>query len=87
MCLALLLAPFLAGESASALVASASALAVLAAARYCCKVILLVGSADATGQACAIRSLARAVRILPQCDPDAAGKPRPRAPGLTPSTV
>jgi len=88
---ALLLLAFLAplsGQNAVALTASASALALLTAGflRYA-KVIVLADSAEAAHADAPAHSSSHYVIVLPQRDPDAAGKPRPRAPGSNPSTV
>lgn len=45
---------------------------------------LCAGGADAVA---AFRAGSPDVAVVPQRDPDAAGKPRPRAPGSHPSTV
>jgi hypothetical protein len=79
----LLLTPF-GGLHATALAASASALALLTAAvlRWA-GAVPLTGSADLARGAVPTRSSVREVVVLPQRDPDAAGKPRPRAPART----
>jgi hypothetical protein len=70
------------------LAASASALAVLTAALWCCAVaVLIAGTAQAAHAAAAALSSLRDTAYLPQRDPDAAGKPHPRAPGANPATV
>jgi hypothetical protein len=70
-----------------ALAASAAALALLTAAAHCARLVLLVGPAEATQATVAAWSSARDAAFQPQRDPDAAGKPRPRAPGTNPQTV
>ncbi|MBW8803365.1 MAG: hypothetical protein JF587_05835 [Catenulisporales bacterium] len=76
------------GQHTAALVASASALALLTAALRCCAVsVLIAGTVQAANSAAVARSLSRDTAFLPQRDPDAAGKPRPRAPGANPVTV
>jgi len=82
-----ILAPF-GAQHAVALTASASALALLTAGLLqCAKVFLLADSTEAAHGVGAARSSFRDLITLPQRDPDAAGKPRPRAPGSNPSTV
>jgi len=81
------LAPF-GAQHAVALTASASAVALLTAGLLqCARVFLLADSTEATHGVGAARSSSRDLVVLPQRDPDAAGKPRPRAPGSNPSTV
>lgn len=76
------------GQNTAVLVASATALALLAAAlRVSAFSVLMAGTAVAAQTAAAARSLLRDTAFLPQRDPDAAGKPRPRAPGSNPATV
>jgi hypothetical protein len=71
-----------------ALTASVSALALLTTRLLQrAEMVLLVDSAEATHGAAAAGSCFRVVTVLPQRDPDAAGRPRPRAPGSNPSTV
>jgi hypothetical protein len=84
--LLLFLAP-LGGQQPSALAASAAAVAVLAATVHCARVVLLIGPAEAAQVTVAAWSSARDAAFQPQRDPDAAGKPRPRAPGANPQTV
>jgi hypothetical protein len=76
------------GQNTAVLIASASALALLTAAlaRGAFEV-LVAGVAVAARTAAAARSSLRHTAFLPQRDPDAAGKPRPRAPGSNPVTV
>jgi hypothetical protein len=77
-----ILAPSGGGQyAATAVAASASALALLAAVALCAYVLLVVGPTEAGRGAVVARSSTRAAAFLPQRDPDAAGKPRPRAPG------
>lgn len=82
------LAP-LGDQHAVALAASASALALLIAGLLRCagKAVPLAGCAGTAHGSAVARSSSRDVVVLPQRDPDAAGKPRPRAPGSNPSTV
>jgi hypothetical protein len=84
----LFLAP-LGSQHASALTASAAALVLLAATVHYARVVLLVRPAGAARATVAAWSMARgaACQPQPQRDPDAAGKPRPRAPGANPQTV
>jgi Family of unknown function (DUF6412) len=81
----LLLAP-LGAQHGPALAASAAALALLTAAVHCVGVLPLLGPAEAARTTVAARS-GLAADVPPQRDPDAAGKPRPRAPGVNPRTV
>ena len=82
----LLLAP-MGSQHTPALAASAAALVLLIATVHYARVVLLVGPAGAARATVAVRSSARDAAIQPQRDPDAAGKPRPRAPGANPQTV
>lgn len=76
------------GQNTAVLVASATALALLAAAlRVSAFAVLLAGMTVAAQTAAAARSSLRDTAFLSQRDPDAAGKPRPRAPGSNPATV
>lgn len=76
------------GQNTAVLVASATALALLAAAlRVSAFSVLMAGTAVAAQIAAAARSSLRDTAFLPQRDPDAAGKPHPRAPGSNPATV
>lgn len=76
------------GQHTAVLVASASALALLTAALWRgAAAVLLAGTTQAAHIAAAARSSLRDTAFLPQRDPDAAGKPRPRAPGANPATV
>lgn len=85
--LAMLLALF-GGQQTAVLVASASALALLVAAlRFGVVAVLIAGTVQADHAAAAARSSLRDTAFLPQRDPDAAGKPRPRAPGASLVTV
>jgi hypothetical protein len=82
-----ILAPF-GDQHAVAVTASAAAVALLIAGLLQgAKVIPLVDSARTAHGSATARSSSRDVVVLPQRDPDAAGKPRPRAPGSHPSTV
>ncbi|WP_230688975.1 DUF6412 domain-containing protein [Micromonospora sp. WMMD558] len=49
--------------------------------------IVAVPAAGATRAVCALRARARARRVPRQVDPDASGRPRPRAPGVLPSAA
>lgn len=82
----LLLVPF-GSQHSTALAASAAAVALLTAAVHCAAVLLLIGPAETTRSTYAAWSSTHKPAFLPQRDPDAAGKPRPRAPGVTPRTV
>lgn len=76
------------GQNTAVLVASATALALLAAAlRRSAFSVLMAGTVVAAQTAAAARSSLRDTAFLPQRDPDAAGKPHPRAPGSNPVTV
>ena len=76
------------GQNTAVLVASATALALLATAlRGGVFAVLLAGTTAAAQTAAAARSSLRDTAFLPQRDPDAAGKTRPRAPGSNPATV
>lgn len=76
------------GPHAVALTASAGALAlVITRLLLCAKVVLVADPAEAARGATAVRSSSCDAVVLPQRDPDAAGKPRPRAPGSLPSAV
>ncbi|GAA1982710.1 DUF6412 domain-containing protein [Catenulispora subtropica] len=84
---AMLVAVF-AGQQSAVLVASASAVALLSAALWFCVVsVLIAGTAQAAHADAAARSSLRDTAFLPLRDPDAAGRPRPRAPGAYPATV
>ena len=69
--------------------ASASVLAALmiAACARRAGTLLLALCADGVDGVAVSRSSSPDVVVAPQRDPDAAGKPRPRAPGSNPSTV
>ncbi|MEY9863188.1 hypothetical protein ABH935_008837 [Catenulispora sp. GAS73] len=76
------------GQNTAVLVASATALTLLAAALRCSAfAVLMAGTTMAAQNAAAARSSLRDTAFLPQRDPDAAGKPHPRAPGMNPVTV
>jgi hypothetical protein len=76
------------GQNTAVLVVSATALALLAAALHRSAFsVLMAGRTTAAQTAAAARSSLRDTAFLPQRDPDAAGKPRPRAPGSNPVTV
>ncbi|MEU2610336.1 DUF6412 domain-containing protein [Micromonospora sp. NPDC007271] len=67
---------------AGAAVAATLLLAVLLAAR-----VRVLPDRPGGRQATALRARARHRRVPRQVDPDAAGRPRPRAPGLRPSAA
>jgi hypothetical protein len=76
------------GQNTAVLVASASALALLAAAlQRSAFSVLMAGTTVAAQTAAAARSSLRDTAFLPQRDPDAAGKPHPRSPSSNPVTV
>ncbi|MGC5329962.1 DUF6412 domain-containing protein [Micromonospora sp. DT62] len=77
-----LLADRPAGLLAGAALAAVALLAVALAAHA-------AGVVDTprAGRAAALRARARRRRVPRQVDPDAAGRPRPRAPGLLPSAA
>ncbi|NUR57144.1 MAG: hypothetical protein HOV87_00295 [Catenulispora sp.] len=85
--LAMLVAVF-GGQHTAVLAASASALALLTAAFWRgAAAVLIAGTVQAAHIAAAALSSLRDTAFLPQRDPDAAGKPHPRAPGANPVTV
>ncbi|WP_205800978.1 DUF6412 domain-containing protein [Micromonospora thermarum] len=49
--------------------------------------LVAVPAAGVSRAACALRARARSRRVPRQVDPDAPGRPRPRAPGLRPSAA
>ncbi|MGN9779003.1 DUF6412 domain-containing protein [Micromonospora sp. H33] len=49
--------------------------------------LAVVPAAGVTRAVCALRARARSRRVPRQVDPDASGRPRPRAPGLRPSAA
>ena len=75
------------GQNTAVLIASATALALLAAALRRSAFAVLMAGTTVAAQAAAARSSLRDTAFLPQRDPDAAGKPHPRAPGSNPVTV
>ncbi|MFG1676423.1 DUF6412 domain-containing protein [Micromonospora sp. NPDC049282] len=77
-----LLADRPAGLLAGAAVAAALLLATLLALR-----VRLVPPPPGTRHAASLRARVRTRRVPRQVDPDAPGRPRPRAPGLRPSAV
>ena len=81
---ALLYAPHAVLLSASA---SALALLLVAACARSAGMLLPTLYAHSVDGVAASRSSSRDAAVAPQRDPDAAGKPRPRAPGSHPSTV
>jgi hypothetical protein len=73
----------LSGLPSTAAVVSALTLGLLAAAFFHAHAaVARAGSAKAATWAASLRDRARHTAFLPHRDPDAAGKPRPRAPGL-----
>jgi hypothetical protein len=79
---------FAASHSPATLAASAAALGLLAAAFACCaRTVALAGATRVAHLAATTRELHRETAFLPQRDPDAAGRPHPRAPGRTFATV
>jgi hypothetical protein len=72
-----------------AVAASTSALALLTTVglTWCAVLVLCTGATKAEQGAASARSTLRETAFLPQRDPDAAGKPRPRAPGKNLSLV
>jgi hypothetical protein len=79
---------FAASHSPTTLAASAAALGLLAAAfAYCANTVVLAGATRVAHRAATTRELHRETAFLPQRDPDAAGRPHPRAPGRKPATV
>ena len=80
---------FAASHSPTALAASAAGLGLLAAALACCAhAVLTAGAARMAHFAATARELHRETAFLPQRDPDARGRTRPRAPGRrNPATV
>lgn len=76
------------GQHSIAVAASTSALALLTVGlTWCAVLVLFTGATKAEQGAAAARSTLRETAFLPQRDPDAAGKPRPRAPGKNLSLV
>ncbi|MEO3839951.1 DUF6412 domain-containing protein [Streptomyces sp. B22F1] len=71
----------LAGAAASA---ASAALTLLAGLALCAAA---AAPASAAGIRTALRERARRTAFLPQRDPDAAGRPRPRAPGRRTATA
>jgi hypothetical protein len=67
--------------------ASAPALLLIATCAQRARMLLPALCADGADGVAAFRSSSPDVAVVPQRDPDAAGKPRPRAPGSYPSTV
>lgn len=75
-----------AGQHTAVLIATASAVALAAVLQRCTVSVLIAGTAQVAHAAAAARSSLRDTAFLPQRDPDAAGKPHPRAPGSNPVT-
>ncbi|MFI5832613.1 DUF6412 domain-containing protein [Micromonospora sp. NPDC051300] len=71
-----------AGLLAGAAVAAALLLATVLALR-----VRALPAPPVTRHAASVRARARSRRMPRQVDPDAAGRPRPRAPGLSPSAA
>lgn len=79
---------FAASHSPTTLAASAAVLVLLAAAfASCARTVALAGATRVAHRAATTRELHRETAFLPQRDPDAAGRPHPRAPGRNPGTV
>lgn len=79
---------FAASHSPTALAASAAGLGLLAAAlAFCAHTVLAAGATRVAHLAASARELHRETAVLPQRDPDARGRTRPRAPGRNPATV
>ncbi|NES16963.1 hypothetical protein G3562_24615 [Micromonospora sp. PPF5-6] len=76
-----------ADRPAAVLAGAAVAAALLLAALLASRVRALPGGPGAIRHATALRARARGRRVPRQADPDAAGRPRPRAPGLRPSAA
>ena len=78
----------LGGLSTTAAVASALTVGLLAAVfSHARAAVAHAGSVKAATWAASLRELALHTAFLPQRDPDAAGRARPRAPGANPATV
>ncbi len=76
------------GQHSVVLAASASALTLLIAGLLrCARTMILAESTEAARAVFAVRSSSCELVVLPQRDPDAAGRQRPRAPGSHPSAV
>lgn len=73
-------------QHASTLAAFTAALALVTAAMLCARVALLAHPAEATHAGVAAWMFARDAAFQTQHGPNAAGKPRPRAPGANPRT-
>jgi hypothetical protein len=79
---------FAAAHSPTALAASAAGLGLLAAAlAFCAHTVLRAGATRIAHFAATARELHRETAFLPQRDPDARGRTRPRAPSRNPATV
>lgn len=79
---------FAATHSPTALAASAAGAGLLAAAlAFCAHTVLRAGALRIAHFAATARELHRETAFLPQRDPDARGRTRPRAPGRNPATV
>lgn len=76
----------LADRPAGLLAGAALTAVVLLAAVLALHAVVGVGAPRA-GRAAALRARARRRRVPRQVDPDAAGRPRPRAPGVVPSAA
>jgi hypothetical protein len=74
-------------QHASALAASSAVVAVLTAAAYCARLVPLVSPAAATQASVAAWAFTCEAALQTQHGPDAAGNPRPRAPGANHRTV
>ena len=79
---------FAVSPSSTVLAASAAGLGLLAAALACCAdAVLRAGATRIAHFAATARELHRETAFLPQRDPDARGRTRPRAPGRNPATA
>jgi hypothetical protein len=77
----------LADRPATLLAGAAVAAALLLATLLALRVRAVPGPRRSARHATALRARARGRRVPRQVDPDAAGRPRPRAPGLRPSAA
>ncbi|MGR6321849.1 DUF6412 domain-containing protein [Micromonospora soli] len=77
----------LADRPATLLAGAAVAAALLLAALLALRSRAVPGAPGAMRHATALRARARGRRVPRQADPDAAGRPRPRAPGVRPSAA
>ena len=78
----------LTGQTPAIAVASALAASLLIGAfHHGRRAVVLAGAMKAATCAVSVREVTRRTAFLPQRDPDADGKPRPRAPGTNPAIV